>query len=139
MRGAPQVGFSLATRRIKARRLAWVVGGLCRLRPDNHVQHRRKPARCQRIMVWLQEDDDIDPTCPEASKADPETAIGSADSRASADRANAASCWRTARFSSARSARGWTPDWRLRSITRSSRNMTARDSVLETERSRAPE
>src|ERR1035441_3532768 len=52
MRGAPQVGFSAAIRKIRAR-----TSLLTRLRPptrlilETHVQYNRKPARCQPTTV----------------------------------------------------------------------------------------
>jgi len=48
MRGAPQVGFSAAKRRINSRRPELIEGRLC---ADAQVQYLRKPARCHWITV----------------------------------------------------------------------------------------
>src|SRR5215831_317988 len=52
MLGAPQVGFSAATREIKARS-SGLTGGLPPTRParDRYPQYSRKPARCHATML----------------------------------------------------------------------------------------
>src|ERR1700736_2503343 len=77
MRGAPQVGFSAAIRKIRAR-----TSLLTHFRPatclalETHVQYKRNPARCQLTTVLGSDQDErLCPPGPERSQRDPEQLV----------------------------------------------------------------
>ena len=107
MRGAPQVGFSAAMRKISAR-TSWLTGlrpPLCRVR-ESHFQYSRKLARCQPTTV-LGVTTMRAPFHPTQSLRN--TTQNSLCNAVSLWRGRlacrATSCWRRARFSRMRSSR----------------------------------
>ena len=106
MRGAPQVGFSAAMRRIRARISAFVDGRPGSLARDFHLQYLRKPSRCQRTTVsgWTRTNTSFHRghTRRRTTQKKRSAVLMRGRGRLTV---RTASCWRRARFSRRRSLR----------------------------------
>src|SRR5712692_4880856 len=106
MRGAPQVGFSNASPWINARRRGSIGGRPRRRRCESQVQERRKLAWCQRTTVSGFTKTSTSDHRNQSRRRASQNSRSAATMRGRRPfRANTASCCRSARFSSKRSAR----------------------------------